>query len=89
MLGSSISWERQVRSMCRGSSQKLDEIANETFVTAFHQSELVCALASEGDGKAGPASGELAAGQAHVALRPLDGSSNTDCNMPLGTIFPS
>ncbi len=27
--------------------KKLDEIANETFVTAFHQSGLVCALASE------------------------------------------
>ena len=27
--------------------KKLDEIANETFLKAFHQSELVCAVASE------------------------------------------
>jgi fructose-1,6-bisphosphatase I len=67
--------------------KKLDEIANETFLKAFHQSGLVCALASEEMEK--PVLLPENWPQAHYLLLfdPLDGSSNTDCNMPLGAIF--
>jgi len=67
--------------------KKLDEIANETFLKAFHQSGLVCALASEEMEKPVllPENGPQA--KYMLLFDPLDGSSNTDCNMPLGAIF--
>jgi len=67
--------------------KKLDEIANETLVAVLRSSGLVCAMASEEmetplylleHGPRGPYI---------VLFDPLDGSSNTDVNMPLGTIF--
>jgi fructose-1,6-bisphosphatase I len=67
--------------------RKLDEIANETFVTAFHQSELVCALASEEMEKPVLLQENWPQAKHMLLFDPLDGSSNTDCNMPLGTIF--
>jgi fructose-1,6-bisphosphatase I len=67
--------------------KKLDEIANETFVTAFHQSELVCALASEEMEKPVLLPENWPQAKYMLLFDPLDGSSNTDCNMPLGTIF--
>jgi len=67
--------------------KKLDEIANETFVTAFHQSELVCALASEEMDKPVLLPENWPQAKYMLLFDPLDGSSNTDCNMPLGTIF--
>jgi len=67
--------------------KKLDEIANETFLKAFQQSGLVCALASEEMEKPVlfPENWPLA--KYMLLFDPLDGSSNTDCNMPLGAIF--
>jgi fructose-1,6-bisphosphatase I len=67
--------------------KKLDEIANETFLTAFHQSRLVCALASEEMEKPVLLPENWPQAQYMLLIDPLDGSSNTDCNMPLGTIF--
>ena len=67
--------------------KKLDEIANETFVTAFHQSGLVCALASEEMEKPVLLPENWPQAKYMLLFDPLDGSSNTDCNMPLGTIF--
>lgn len=67
--------------------KKLDEIANETFLKAFHQSEHVCAIASEEMEKPVLLSENLPQAQYMLLFDPLDGSSNTDCNMPLGTIF--
>ncbi len=67
--------------------KKLDEIANETFVTAFHQSGLVCALASEEVEKPVLFPENWPQAKYMLIFDPLDGSSNTDCNMPLGTIF--
>jgi fructose-1,6-bisphosphatase I len=60
---------------------------NETFVTAFHQSELVCALASEEMEKPVLLPENWPQAKYMLLFDPLDGSSNTDCNMPLGTIF--
>lgn len=66
--------------------KKLDEIANDTFIKAFRQGGLVCALASEEMDSSIPLS-ENRAGRYMLLFDPLDGSSNTDVNMPLGAIF--
>jgi fructose-1,6-bisphosphatase I len=67
--------------------KKLDEIANETFRKVFHQSELVCALASEEMEKPVLLPENWPQAKYMLLFDPLDGSSNTDCNMPLGAIF--
>jgi fructose-1,6-bisphosphatase I len=67
--------------------KKLDEIANETFLKAFRQSGLVCALASEEMEKPVLLPESWPQAKYMLLFDPLDGSSNTDCNMPLGAIF--
>jgi fructose-1,6-bisphosphatase I len=67
--------------------KKLDEIANETFLKVFHRSGLVCALASEEMEKPLQLPENWPSGKYMLLFDPLDGSSNTDVNMPLGTIF--
>ena len=67
--------------------KKLDEIANETFLKAFHESGLVCAVASEEMEKPVLFPERWPQAQYMLLFDPLDGSSNTDCNMPLGAIF--
>jgi len=67
--------------------KKLDELANETFVRLLQQWGVACALASEEMEKPimVPTKGQQAPFM--VLFDPLDGSSNTDVNMPLGSIF--
>jgi fructose-1,6-bisphosphatase I len=67
--------------------KKLDEIANETFIKVFQFSGLVCALASEEMEKPVKLPENWPLGKYMLLFDPLDGSSNTDVNMPLGTIF--
>jgi fructose-1,6-bisphosphatase I len=67
--------------------KKLDEIANETFLKVFHQNGLVCALASEEIEKPVLLPDNWPQAKYMLLFDPLDGSSNTDCNMPLGAIF--
>ncbi|MBM4125131.1 MAG: class 1 fructose-bisphosphatase [Nitrospira sp.] len=67
--------------------KKLDEIANETFVKVFQHSGLVCALASEEMEKPVNLPENWPHGKYMLLFDPLDGSSNTDVNMPMGTIF--
>ena len=67
--------------------KKLDEIANKTFLKVFHQSGLVCALASEEMEKPVLLPENWPQAKYMLLFDPLDGSSNTDCNMPLGAIF--
>lgn len=68
------------------SVKKLDEIANDTFLTVFRQSPDVSALASEEMEK--PVYFEERGKEQYLlVIDPLDGSSNTDCNNPLGAIF--
>lgn len=67
--------------------KKLDEIANETIVKVFQYSGLVCALASEEMEKPVTLPENWPRGKYILLFDPLDGSSNTDVNMPLGTIF--
>ena len=67
--------------------KKLDAIANETFVKVFQYSGLVCALASEEMEKPVQLPENWPHGKYMLLFDPLDGSSNTDVNMPLGAIF--
>ena len=67
--------------------KKLDEIANETFVKVFLHSGLVSILASEEMEKPLQLPHQWPHGKYMLLFDPLDGSSNTDVNMPLGAIF--
>ena len=67
--------------------KKLDEIANETFIRVFRYSGLVCALASEEMEKPVYLPENSPQARYLLVFDPLDGSSNTDVNMPLGSIF--
>ncbi len=68
--------------------KKLDEIANDTFVKVFnYNSGLVCALASEEMEKPVQLPVNWPQGKYMLLFDPLDGSSNTDVNLPLGSIF--
>lgn len=67
--------------------KKLDEIANDTFVKVFQHSGLVSMLASEEIEKPVPLPHQWPAAKYLLLFDPLDGSSNTDVNMPLGAIF--
>src|SRR5579885_1383339 len=67
--------------------KKLDELANDTFLKVFSYSGLVCALASEEMEKPVQLPENWPHGKYMLLFDPLDGSSNTDVNMPLGTIF--
>jgi len=67
--------------------KKLDAIANDDFVKVFQSSGYVCALASEEMEKPVFLPGNWPHGKYMLLFDPLDGSSNTDNNMPLGAIF--
>lgn len=67
--------------------KKLDEIANDTFVKVFRHSGLVSILASEEMEKPLQLPHQWSHGKYMLLFDPLDGSSNTDVNMPLGAIF--
>lgn len=67
--------------------KKLDQIANDTFLQTFEYSGLVSMLASEEMEKPKPLSQNWPKGKYLLLFDPLDGSSNTDVNMPLGAIF--
>jgi len=69
--------------------QKLDVLANEIFIEALSQREVVCGIASEeNDDYIEVKTGENAHLSKYVVLiDPLDGSSNIDVNVSVGTIF--
>lgn len=69
--------------------QKLDVYANEVFIQTLINREIVCGIASEENddfiaihGKAGDDTNKYV-----VLMDPLDGSSNIDVNVSVGTIF--
>jgi len=66
--------------------QRLDEIANDTFISVLEQSGCVVAMASEeeDDWLKVP---EDVAGEYLVVFDPLDGSSNIEVSTSIGTIF--
>lgn len=70
------------------SVKKLDVYANEQFIRALRDRGEVCGLASEEDeGVIQFKSGHAVHGKYVVAIDPLDGSSNIDVNVSIGTIF--
>ena len=66
--------------------QKLDDFANLTIKRRMEQCGYVCIMASEEDEGAIPVLDGYA-GKYTVAFDPLDGSSNIDVNVSIGTIF--
>ena len=69
--------------------QKLDVLANDIFIAALSQREVVCGIASE---ESDDFIEVKCTGNAHlskyvVLIDPLDGSSNIDVNVSVGTIF--
>ncbi len=68
--------------------QKLDVYANDTFKAAMKARDQVCGVASEEEDEAVIFDSELGRKAKYVILMdPLDGSSNIDVNVSVGTIF--
>ena len=64
--------------------QKLDVYANNQFIKALTARKVVCGIASEENDEYIPIDED---GSYIVAMDPLDGSSNIDVNVSIGTIF--
>lgn len=68
--------------------QKLDVLADNQFIAAFKNGGEVCGIASEENDDFVAFDSELSkSGKYVVAFDPLDGSSNIDVNVSIGTIF--
>ncbi len=68
--------------------QKLDIYANEQFIAALRSGGECCIVASEENEHIIPINSEISKSAKYVvAIDPLDGSSNIDVNVPVGTIF--
>lgn len=68
--------------------QKLDLVADNAFVAAFQNCGVVCGIASEeNDDFVAFTSQDAQNGKYIVLFDPLDGSSNIDVNVSIGTIF--
>ncbi|MFM7006088.1 MAG: class 1 fructose-bisphosphatase [Flavobacteriales bacterium] len=68
--------------------QKLDVVADQAFIRAFENGGEVCGVASEENDDFLAFEGQAALNANYVVLfDPLDGSSNIDVNVSIGTIF--
>ncbi len=68
--------------------KKLDVFANECFLKAMKHGGMVCAVASEENDEIYTYENAVSkSGKYVVAMDPLDGSSNIEVNVPIGTIF--
>ena len=67
--------------------QKLDVIANDIIVKALDHGGRLCAMASEEQEDFIPIPDQFKRGKYVLLFDPLDGSSNIDVNVPVGTIF--
>ena len=67
--------------------QKLDVIANRIIVQAMDHGGRLCAMASEEEEQIIPIPERFRRGKYVLLFDPLDGSSNIDVNVPVGTIF--
>jgi fructose-1,6-bisphosphatase I len=68
--------------------KKLDVYANDQFIAALKAGGEVCAIASEENDDIIPIDSEISKSARYVvAMDPLDGSSNIDVNVSIGTIF--
>jgi fructose-1,6-bisphosphatase len=67
--------------------QKLDVLANEVMIRSCEWGGLLAGMASEELDEPYAIPGEYARGRLLLVFDPLDGSSNTDVNVSVGTIF--
>ncbi len=67
--------------------QKLDEFAHDAIFRSLDHSGLLCAMASEESEDLIPIPDEFPTGKYCLVFDPLDGSSNIDANVSIGTIF--
>jgi fructose-1,6-bisphosphatase I len=67
--------------------QKLDQYANDVLYRALDHTGLVACMASEENAEFIPIPEKFPAGDYVVIFDPLDGSSNIDVNVSIGTIF--
>ncbi|MEA5509008.1 class 1 fructose-bisphosphatase [Crocosphaera sp. UHCC 0190] len=69
------------------SVKKMDIFANDVFISVFKQSGLVCRLASEEMDKPYYIPENCPIGRYTLLYDPIDGSSNVDINLSVGSIF--
>lgn len=70
------------------SQKKLDVYADEQFISAFKSGGECCAVASEEHGECIFIKSEISRNAKYIiCIDPLDGSSNTDVNVSVGTVF--
>jgi fructose-1,6-bisphosphatase I len=67
--------------------QKLDVLANDMIIKALDHSGRLCAMASEEEPDIIQIPDNFRCGKYCLLFDPLDGSSNIDVNVPVGTIF--
>ena len=67
--------------------QKLDEYANRILIHRMERSGAICLMASEENAEVIPVSDRFVKGDYVLTFDPLDGSSNIDVNVNVGTIF--
>ena len=68
--------------------KKLDVIANDIFIDSLSQSGDICAILSEEEDDFRPVNTPAGKqGKYIIAIDPMDGSSNIDANVTIGTIF--
>ncbi len=67
--------------------QKLDVLANDILIKALDHGGRLAAMASEEEPDIIPIPNGFPAGKYVIVFDPLDGSSNIDVNVPVGTIF--
>jgi fructose-1,6-bisphosphatase I len=67
--------------------KKLDEFADQVFIWRLQRSGLLCALSSEENEGVIQVPENLPRGNYVIVFDPLDGSSNIDANVSIGTIF--
>lgn len=67
--------------------QKLDVISNEIIIKAMDHGGRLCGMASEEEPGIIPIPERFECGKYVLMFDPLDGSSNIDVNVPVGTIF--
>lgn len=66
--------------------QKLDVLANEMFINMLNSSYQTCLIVSEENQEIVPVEADKQ-GKYVVMFDPLDGSSNIDCGVSIGSIF--
>ncbi len=67
--------------------RKLDDYANRILIYRLQRAGVLCAMASEENAEIIPVPGNMPKGGYLLIFDPLDGSSNIDANVSIGTIF--